>query len=84
MKRQALLTLMILCVMTLAGYTQSITVATYNIRYNIPENFKTDSARGEDWQRRGPAIAKLIRYHEFEIFGTQEGMLHQLEDIEYV
>ena len=60
---------------------QSLKVATYNIRYNIPKNHKFDSTRGEDWQRRGPAIASLIQYHGFDIFGTQEGMIHQLEDL---
>ena len=62
-------------------YSQELKVATYNLRYNIEENHKFDSTRGEDWARRGPAIAALIRFHEFEIFGTQEGLLHQLEDL---
>ena len=82
MNNRTLFSLIILFVMSFPAYTQSITVATYNIRYNIPMNYKYDSTRGEDWERRGPAIAALIRYHKFEIFGTQEGMLHQLKDIE--
>lgn len=60
---------------------QQLTVASYNLRYSIEKNHKSDSVKGEDWVRRGPAIAALIRYHEFEIFGTQEGLLHQLEDL---
>ena len=60
---------------------QQLTVATYNIRYSIKENYKRDSANGEDWVSRGPAVAALIRFHDFEIFGTQEGLLHQLEDL---
>jgi endonuclease/exonuclease/phosphatase family metal-dependent hydrolase len=60
---------------------QQLTVASYNLRYSIEKNHKSDSIKGEDWARRGPAIAALIRYHEFEIFGTQEGLLHQLEDL---
>lgn len=62
-------------------YAQEITLATYNLRYSIEENYKRDSARGEDWVRRGPAAAALIRFHNFEIFGTQECLLHQLEDL---
>lgn len=77
-----LLTGIALLTMTISGYTQSLKIASYNIRYNIPENYKFDSTRGEDWQRRGPAVAALIQYHEFGIFGTQEGMLHQLKDIQ--
>jgi len=60
---------------------QQLTVATYNLRYSKLENHKQDSVNGEDWVRRGPVIADLIRFHEFEIFGTQEGLLHQLEDL---
>ena len=47
---------------------QQLTVATYNIRYSIKENYKRDSANGEDWVSRGPAVAALIRFHDFEIF----------------
>jgi len=67
--------------MTISGYTQTLTVASYNIRYSIEENHKSDSIKGEDWKRRGPAVAQLIKFHEFEIFGIQEGLLHQLTDL---
>ncbi len=62
-------------------HAQELTVATFNLRYSIEKNHKFDSTRGEDWARRGPVAAALIRFHEFEIFGTQEGLLHQLEDL---
>jgi endonuclease/exonuclease/phosphatase family metal-dependent hydrolase len=62
-------------------YAQQMTIATYNLRYSIEENYKRDSARGEDWVSRGPVAAAQIRFHEFEIFGTQECLLHQLEDL---
>ena len=71
---------MILSMVKIA-YAQKINVATYNIRYSIAKNHKFDSVRGEDWTRRGPAIAALIRFHDFDIFGTQEGMPHQLDDL---
>jgi endonuclease/exonuclease/phosphatase family metal-dependent hydrolase len=67
--------------MTISGYTQTLTVASYNIRYSIEENHKSDSIKGEDWKRRGPAVAQLIKFHEFEMFGIQEGLLHQLTDL---
>lgn len=60
---------------------QQLTIATYNLRYSIEKNHKFDSINGEDWQRRGPVAAALIRFHEFEIFGTQEVLLHQIEDL---
>ena len=81
MKTRFILIQFFVLVMAVSGYAQTFKVATYNIKYNIPENYKADSSRGEDWQRRGPAIARLIEYHKFEIFGTQEGLLHQLEDL---
>jgi endonuclease/exonuclease/phosphatase family metal-dependent hydrolase len=59
-------------------YAQRLNVATYNIRN---DNNKEDAARGDGWQQRLPIIADLIRFHEFDIFGTQEGLHHQLEDL---
>lgn len=66
--------------MSILTKAQDLTVASFNIRYSIEKNYKFDSVRGEDWKSRGPAAAALIRFHEFEIFGIQEGLLHQLED----
>jgi len=60
---------------------QQLTVATYNLRYSIKKNYLNDSVTGVDWKRRGPVIASMVRFHEFDIFGTQEGLLHQLEDL---
>lgn len=52
-------------------------VATYNIR-QLNED---DNECGNGWQRRCPVLANLIRFHEFNIFGTQEGFKSQLEDL---
>lgn len=52
-------------------------VATYNLR----QQNKSDSIHGDMWGRRLPVIADLIRFHEFNIFGTQEGFKNQLEDL---
>ncbi len=60
---------------------QSITVATFNMRYSIENNHVNDSLRGEDWRQRGPVVAAMIRFHEMEIIGTQECLLHQLSDL---
>lgn len=59
-------------------YAQRINVATFNVRN---DNNKEDAARGDGWQQRYPVIASLIRFHEFDIFGTQEALHHQLEDL---
>lgn len=67
--------------LSFASQAQEITVATFNLRYSIEENHDKDSVNGEDWKRRGPVIASMVRFHEFGIFGTQEVLLHQLKDL---
>lgn len=57
--------------------TATFTVASYNLR----NANAADSAQGDGWQQRLPVIADLIRFHEFDIFGTQEGLKHQLDSL---
>lgn len=52
-------------------------VATYNIRQLNAD----DDARGDSWKKRHHVVADLIRFHDFDIFGTQEGFHSQLEDL---
>jgi len=56
---------------------QDMRVATYNLRYIN----NSDSINGNGWALRSPVIASLIRFHDFDIFGTQEGYKIQLDDI---
>lgn len=50
-------------------------IATFNIRFNNPND-------GENaWPNRKEQVKALIRYHDFDIFGTQEGLTGQLRDI---
>lgn len=63
-------------------YTQSVqaqhfTVGTYNLRYAN----HGDSVNGNGWGQRYPVIVDMIRFHGFDIFGTQEGLYPQLEDL---
>lgn len=55
----------------------SFSIATYNVRY---ENIG-DSINGNGWRQRYPYIAKLIQFHGFDIFGTEEGKYNQLQDL---
>ncbi len=60
------------------AYSQSgtpITVASYNLRYNTPN----DGVNA--WPNRKENVKALIRYHEFDLFGTQEVLRGQLEDV---
>ncbi len=54
---------------------ETIIVATYNLRLNTPN----DGINA--WPNRKDEVRELIRFHEFDIFGTQEGFLDQLNDI---
>ncbi|ALD20275.1 endonuclease/exonuclease/phosphatase family protein [Hymenobacter sp. DG25A] len=50
-------------------------VATYNLRLNIASD-------GPDaWPLRKEMVKGLVRYHDFDVFGTQEGFRGQLTDV---
>lgn len=53
------------------------TAASYNLR----QANHSDSLAGNGWGRRLPVLAQLIRFHGFDIFGTQEGFKHQLDSL---
>ena len=55
---------------------QMINVATYNMRN---DNNSEDSTRGNGWKQRFPVISELIKFHDFDIFGTQECLYHQIQ-----
>ncbi|MCI1681176.1 MAG: endonuclease/exonuclease/phosphatase family protein [Bacteroides sp.] len=55
----------------------TFTVATYNMRYAN----SSDSVSGNGWGQRYPVIAKMVEFHGFDIFGTQECLFHQLKDL---
>ena len=52
-----------------------LVVATYNLRLN------TSSDGINAWPNRKEMVKALISFHEFDIFGTQEGFRGQLDDI---
>jgi endonuclease/exonuclease/phosphatase family metal-dependent hydrolase len=54
---------------------QSLKIATFNIRY------ANQSDTGNLWVNRAPVVANLIRFHDFDVFGIQEGLKHQLDDM---
>jgi len=53
----------------------SLNIATYNLRYDNPG----DSLNS--WSHREEKVKALIRFHEFDIFGTEEGLINQIKDI---
>lgn len=54
---------------------QQFTVGTYNLRYDNPRD------TGNLWVDRALVVAALLRFHDFDFFGTQEGYKNQLDDI---
>ena len=55
--------------------TNELIIASYNIRYDNPND-------GENiWDNRKEQVKALIRFHEFDIFGTQEGLINQLNEL---
>lgn len=55
--------------------TNYIIAATYNLRQN-------NSGDGINaWPNRKEEVKSLIRFHEFDVFGTQEGFIGQLNDL---
>lgn len=54
---------------------QSINFATYNIRFDNPND------TGNLWKDRSPHLINLIKFHQMDFIGTQEGMHHQLEEM---
>lgn len=69
--------LLLLFIVLLSFFTQAqeLTVGTYNIR------LYTSRDTGNLWEDRAPVVISLIRFHDFDIFGTQEGFKNQLDDI---
>jgi len=59
------------------AYAQRFNIGTYNLRYAN----HGDSMQGNGWGQRLPVIAAQIRFHDFDIFGTQEGLHHMLEEL---
>jgi endonuclease/exonuclease/phosphatase family metal-dependent hydrolase len=75
MKTRKLLFTLLLLSAVFFGQAQELIVGSYNVRLAIA------SDTGNLWTTRAPVVASLLRFHDFDIFGTQEGFKHQLEDI---
>lgn len=54
----------------------TIRVMSFNIRYDNPDD-------GPDaWPNRNDYVASVMRFHQADIVGIQEGLIHQLEDLD--
>lgn len=75
MKAKFLPLLFLLIGLSLLSNAQHLTIGSYNIRLYTPRD------TGNLWETRAPVVASLIRFHDFDVFGTQEGFRHQLDDL---
>ena len=75
MKR--ILTLALFCVAVISLSAQSINVGQYNIRYDN----KKDATRGDGWADRSQHVYNLINYEGWDIFGVQEVLVNQVNDL---
>jgi endonuclease/exonuclease/phosphatase family metal-dependent hydrolase len=63
-------------IFTFSGYTygqRTDQIATYNIQYDIPPEYLGP------WSNRAPHAINLIRFHEMDILGPEEGIYNQTE-----
>ena len=75
MKKKLLLFALILASLQLTA--QQMLVGSYNIRY---KNWN-DSVQGEHWQKRCQVICDQVNFMSPDIFGTQEVLWEQLQDM---
>ncbi|MFI5451890.1 endonuclease/exonuclease/phosphatase family protein [Pedobacter sp. UC225_61] len=75
MKIKFLILIVLLTTSTIRLNAQSFNVGTFNIRFDNPKD------SGNLWINRSPVVSNLIRFHDFDVFGIQEGLKNQLDDI---
>lgn len=61
-----------------AESAQALITGSFNIRYDNPG----DVNRGNSWEQRAPIVTGLIRFHRFDVLGTQEAYHHQILDLQ--
>ncbi|MBE9584952.1 endonuclease/exonuclease/phosphatase family protein [Mucilaginibacter sp. JRF] len=58
-----------------ATQAQHLIAGSFNLRFN------NSGDTGNLWENRAPVAAALIRFHDFDVIGTQEGRKVQLDDL---
>lgn len=73
--KSILLSLFFICAGITLTQAQSHQLATFNIRWDNPGD------EGNLWKDRAPYVAGLIQFHKIGLFGTQEGLHHQIQEL---
>jgi hypothetical protein len=77
--RRRLLQLAFLALLAPCAFAQrdaALNIATYNLRMN------TASDGLNAWPHRKELVKSLVRYHDFDVFATQEGLPDQVADLD--
>lgn len=72
-----LIAILLLTTVTPLWASDTLRVASYNVRYLNPE----DAAAGRGWEVRRPCVTGLIVFHAFDLVGVQEATHTQVQDI---
>ncbi|MCQ2104265.1 MAG: endonuclease/exonuclease/phosphatase family protein [Fibrobacter sp.] len=59
------------------SYGKELKYATWNIRWEDPK----DVEKGDGWEKRKEPIANVIKHHDFDIIGLQEGSPYRLKQL---
>lgn len=77
MRKTIYLFAVLLFFLPLIAQENSMSVASFNIRYDNPG----DAEHGNGWKDRLPVIGRLIRFHDFDVLGIQEALHNQMQDL---
>ena len=75
MIRKTSITALFLLFLSTQLFAQRLIIGTYNLRNDNKDDI------GNLWVQRAPIVANLLRFHQYDIFGIQEGFKNQLDDI---
>ncbi|MEO8821302.1 MAG: endonuclease/exonuclease/phosphatase family protein [Ginsengibacter sp.] len=56
-------------------HAQTFTIGTYNLRY------QNNNDTGNLWVNRAPLVESIVRFYDFDIFDTQEGLIGMINDL---
>ena len=70
------LLLVLIAPAAVAQHDATLNIATYNLRMN------TERDGVNAWPHRRELVKSLVRYHDFDVFATQEGLPDQIADLD--
>ena len=76
MKAKSFIFISFLLIVGIAN-AQDLTIGSYNIRYDN----NGDKEKGDGWDKRCPVLSQQVLFNDFDIFGAQEVLHNQLEDL---